>query len=82
MPVVESRRKTFQALRKKFNVSQRRASLDLDISEAQFRTIEAGRGNPGAELLFRLSGYFETTPELLFPDLAELAVKEFRKHQQ
>lgn len=72
--VIEARRKTFQHYRKKFKVSQRRVSLDLGVSEAQIRTIEAGRGNPSAELLFKLAKYFDTRPEELFPDLAAVEV--------
>lgn len=81
MPNVK-RRNAFQKHRKQLNVSQRKVSLDLAVSEAQIRNIEAGRGNPSAELLFRLCGYFNTKPELLFPDLAELADKEACLHHQ
>lgn len=74
MPTIATRRQVFQELRKKFKVSQRKVSIDLGVSEAQIRTIEAGRGNPSAELLFKLAKYFDTTPEELFPDLAEVEV--------
>ncbi|WP_028988056.1 helix-turn-helix domain-containing protein [Thermicanus aegyptius] len=76
MSTALQRRKQFQALRKKFNVSQRRVSLDLNVSETQIRNIESGRGNPSAELLFKLAKYFETTPEELFPDLVAQAERE------
>lgn len=75
MSNVITRRERFKYLRKKFNVSQRQLSIDLGISESHIRNIESGRGNPDAKLLFRLAKYFETTPEYLFPDLAEVEVK-------
>ena len=74
MPVSSKRRQAFQMYRKKFNVSQRQVSLDLNVSESHIRNIESGRGNPDAILLFKLAKYFETTPEELFPDLAEVEV--------
>lgn len=69
------RRERFRNLRRKFNVSQRQLSIDLNVSESHIRNIESGRGNPDAKLLFRLAKYFETTPEYLFPDLANVEVK-------
>ncbi|WP_144528764.1 helix-turn-helix transcriptional regulator [Peribacillus simplex] len=68
------RRESFQRFRRQFNVSQRQLSIDLDVSESHIRNIESGRGNPDAKLLFKLAKYFETRPEELFPDLAEVEV--------
>ena len=73
-----SRRQVFQKYRRQFNVSQRQLSIGLNVSESHIRNIESGRGNPDAKLLFKISKYFETTPEKLFPDLAEVEV--FRSH--
>ncbi|MFF2457595.1 helix-turn-helix transcriptional regulator [Peribacillus simplex] len=68
------RRESFQRFRRQYNVSQRQLSIDLDVSESHIRNIESGRGNPDAKLLFKLASYFETRPEELFPDLAEVEV--------
>jgi putative transcriptional regulator len=78
------RRERFQKFRRQFDVSQRQLSIDLDVSESHIRNIESGRGNPDAKLLFKLSNYFKTTPEELFPDLAEVEVKRsyFDQHSQ
>ncbi|WP_241840627.1 helix-turn-helix transcriptional regulator [Fictibacillus sp. S7] len=76
---VKLRRSRFRFLRKKFNITQRQLSIDLDVSESHIRNIESGRGNPDAKLLFRLTKYFNTTPEYLFPDLADVAIKKFTK---
>jgi putative transcriptional regulator len=73
------RRLRFRSLRQKHKVSQRQLSLDLNISESHIRNIESGRGNPDAKLLFKLSKYFNTTPEYLFPDLADVDIKRFVK---
>lgn len=67
------RRSRFRSLRQEFNISQRQLSIDLDVSESHIRNIESGRGNPDAKLLFRLTKYFNTTPEYLFPDLADVS---------
>jgi putative transcriptional regulator len=71
------RRLRFRSLRQEFNVSQRQLSIDLNISESHIRNIESGRGNPDAKLLFKLSNYFNTTPEYLFPDLAAVKIQRF-----
>jgi putative transcriptional regulator len=68
------RRESFRKFRRQFNVSQRQLSIDLAVSESHIRNIESGRGNPDAKLLFKLAKYFETSPEELFPDLAEVEV--------
>lgn len=73
------RREVFRKFRRQFNVSQRQLSIDLNVSESHIRNIESGRGNPDAKLLFKLAKYFETSPEELFPDLVDLAVKEVRR---
>ncbi|MNW45651.1 anaerobic benzoate catabolism transcriptional regulator [compost metagenome] len=70
--VVPSRREQFRKYRSRFNVSQRQVSLDLNVSENHIRSIESGRGNPDAKLLFKLSKYFDVHPEELFPDLAQV----------
>lgn len=83
MANVTIRRERFQSFRKKFEVSQRQLSIDLNVSESHIRNIETGRGNPDAKLLFRLAKYFETTPEYLFPDLAEVEVtRSVNQHPQ
>ncbi|GGP07352.1 helix-turn-helix transcriptional regulator [Oceanobacillus neutriphilus] len=69
------RRDTFSRFRRSLGVTQRQLSIDLDVSESHIRNIETGRGNPDAKLLFKLAKYFETTPEKLFPDLADVEVK-------
>lgn len=69
------RREVFRQLRKQYKVSQRQVSIDLNISENHIRNIEAGRGNPDAKLLFKISKYFNTSPEKLFPDLLDVEVK-------
>lgn len=69
-----SRRERFRFYRKLYNVSQRQLSMDLNVSESHIRNIESGRGNPDAKLLFRLAKYFKTSPEELFPDLANVEV--------
>ncbi|MBH0157124.1 helix-turn-helix transcriptional regulator [Fictibacillus sp. 5RED26] len=73
------RRLRFRSLRQKLNISQRQLSIDLNVSESHIRNIESGRGNPDAKLLFKLSNYLNTTPEYLFPDLADVNVKRFVK---
>lgn len=73
----ELRRSRFRTLRKKFNVSQRQLSIDLNVSESHIRNIESGRGNPDAKLLFKLTRYFDTTSEYLFPDLAAVRIERF-----
>lgn len=82
MQVNVERRHKFQTLRKKYKVSQRSISLDLGVSEAQIRVIESGRGNPSAELMFKLAKYFATSPEDLFPDLASMAEREVVSRRQ
>ncbi|WP_261133039.1 helix-turn-helix domain-containing protein [Bacillus sp. Marseille-Q3570] len=77
MENITLRRARFRSLRQKFNVSQRQLSIDLNVSESHIRNIESGRGNPDAKLLFRLTNYFETTPEFLFPDLAAVRIERF-----
>lgn len=69
------RKETFSRFRRSLNVTQRQVSIDLDVSESHIRNIETGRGNPDAKLLFKLAKYFNTTPEKLFPDLADVEVK-------
>ncbi|ARF67634.1 transcriptional regulator [Paenibacillus larvae subsp. pulvifaciens] len=69
-----SRRQIFQEYRRRFNVSQRQLSIDMNVSESHIRNIESGRGNPDVKLLFKLAKYFEATPEELFPDLANVEV--------
>lgn len=75
-----SRRQVFQKYRRQFNVSQRQLSIDLNISESHVRNIESGRGNPDAKLLFKIANYFETRPEKLFPDLADVEVVRTLNH--
>ena len=70
----QCRREIFKRFRRHFKVSQRQLSIDLNVSESHIRNIESGRGNPDAKLLFKLAKYFETTPEILFPDLASVKV--------
>lgn len=72
------RRERFRALRQELGISQRDISIDLDISESHYRNIESGRGNPNAELLFRLSNYFDVTAEFLFPDLSKANTKKVK----
>lgn len=72
--VNQQRRDRFRYYRKLHHVSQRQLSIDLDVSESHIRNIESGRGNPDVKLLFKLSKYFRTSPEDLFPDLAETEV--------
>ncbi|AQT84319.1 anaerobic benzoate catabolism transcriptional regulator [Paenibacillus larvae subsp. larvae] len=69
-----SRRQIFLKYRRQFNVTQRQLSIDMNVSESHIRNIESGRGNPDAKLLFKLAKYFETTPENLFPDLADVEI--------
>lgn len=73
-----NRRDVFKRFRRQFNVSQRQLSIDLQVSESHIRNIESGRGNPDARLLFKLARYFETTPEKLFPDLANVEVRKIK----
>ncbi|UII58091.1 helix-turn-helix domain-containing protein (plasmid) [Cytobacillus spongiae] len=74
MEDISRRRETFKSYRKQFKVTQRQLSIDLDVTESHIRNIESGRGNPDARLLFKLARYFETSPEKLFPDLADVKV--------
>lgn len=74
MTQIAKRRQQFRKYRSKFNLSQRQVSIDLGISESHVRNIESGRGNPDAELLFKLAKYFSVPPEELFPDLADVEV--------
>lgn len=80
MMSINARRQAFQKLRKKFKVSQRQVSIDLNVSESHIRNIESGRGNPDAVLLFKLAKYFETSPEELFPDLADVKIVRPSQH--
>lgn len=73
--LIKLRRERFRDLRQELGISQRRTSIDLNISESHYRNIESGRGNPDAKLLFKLAIYLETTPEYLFPDLSRVEVK-------
>jgi transcriptional regulator with XRE-family HTH domain len=77
MPMVSiDRRNNFKKLRNELNLSQRKVSLDLGVSENHIRNIESGRGNPDIKLLFRMAQYYGTSAEALFPDLAENAKRE------
>jgi len=64
------RRERFRYYRRINNVSQRQLSIDLNVSDSHIRNIESGRGNPDVKLLFKLARYLNTSPEELFPDLA------------
>lgn len=66
------RRERFRYYRRINNVSQRQLSIDLNVSDSHIRNIESGRGNPDAKLLFKLAKYLNTSPEELFPDLADV----------
>ncbi|KYG89156.1 transcriptional regulator [[Bacillus] sp. KCTC 13219] len=66
------RRERFRYYRQINNVSQRQLSIDLNVSDSHIRNIESGRGNPDVKLLFKLAKYLDTTPEELFPDLADV----------
>ena len=66
------RRERFRYYRRLNNVSQRQLSIDLNVSDSHIRNIESGRGNPDVKLLFKLAKYLNTTPEELFPDLADV----------
>ncbi|WP_124113844.1 helix-turn-helix domain-containing protein [Paenibacillus xylanexedens] len=77
MQVIPSRREQFRKHRKQKNVSQRKVSMDLGVSENHIRNIESGRGNPDVKLLFKMIKYFGVQAEDLFPDLAEQAEHEF-----
>ncbi|KLU66345.1 anaerobic benzoate catabolism transcriptional regulator [Desulfosporosinus acididurans] len=72
----ESRRSNFKKLRKQLNVSQRKVSIDLGVSENHIRNIESGRGNPDIKLLFKMAMYYRKTAEELFPDLVEEAMSQ------
>jgi putative transcriptional regulator len=74
MSDIPERKIAFQNCRKRLDLSQRQVCIDLGISDAHFRNIESGRGNPDAKLLFMLANYFGVRPEELFPDLAALKV--------
>ncbi|MDY7224674.1 helix-turn-helix transcriptional regulator [Halalkalibacterium halodurans] len=75
MREIPIRRERFQKYRRQFKISQRQLSIDLGVSESHIRNIESGRGNPDARLLFKLAKYFKTTPEELFPDLADVELQ-------
>lgn len=64
------RRERFRYYRRLNNVSQRQLSIDMNVSDSHIRNIESGRGNPDVKLLFKLAKYLNTSPEELFPDLA------------
>ncbi|MET4560798.1 putative transcriptional regulator [Lysinibacillus parviboronicapiens] len=66
------RRERFRYYRQINNVSQRQLSIDLNVSDSHIRNIESGRGNPDVKLLFKLAKYLNTSPEELFPDLANV----------
>ncbi len=70
--LIDLRRERFRSLRQEKGITQRKVCIDLDISESHYRNIESGRGNPDAELLFRLAVYFDASAEFLFPDLSEI----------
>lgn len=74
------RRAVFQKFRERLGLSQRQVCIDLGISDAHFRNIESGRGNPDAKLLFIMANYFGVSPAELFPDLAELKVSPKPQH--
>jgi len=44
----------------------------MKVSDSHIRNIESGRGNPDVKLLFKLAKYLNTSPEELFPDLANV----------
>lgn len=66
------RRERFRYYRRLNNVSQRQLSIDMKVSDSHIRNIESGRGNPDVKLLFKLAKYLNTSPEELFPDLANV----------
>ncbi|QDY86323.1 helix-turn-helix transcriptional regulator [Paenibacillus polymyxa] len=76
MQAIPARREQFRKHRKLLNVSQRKVSMDLGVSENHIRNIESGRGNPDIKLLFKMIKYFNVQAEELFPDLAEQAEHE------
>lgn len=47
-------------LRKKRNLTQRKASSDLGISETYLRLLEKGQAAPSVELLFKTAHYYDT----------------------
>lgn len=72
---INLRRERFRYYRHLNNISQRKLSIDLNVSDSHIRNIESGRGNPDVKLLFKLAKYFKTTPEELFPDLADVELE-------
>ncbi|MFJ7407157.1 MULTISPECIES: helix-turn-helix domain-containing protein [unclassified Lysinibacillus] len=66
------RRERFRYYRRLNNVSQRQLSIEMNVSDSHIRNIESGRGNPDVKLLFKLAKYLKTSPEELFPDLANV----------
>lgn len=73
------RRNNFRKLRRQFNVSQRKVSIDLNVSENHIRNIESGRGNPDIKLLFKMTMYYGKPAEELFPDLVEEAKLQMKE---
>ncbi|TQR33995.1 helix-turn-helix transcriptional regulator [Brevibacillus brevis] len=69
------KRKNFVGYRKHFNKTQRDVAMAMGVTESHIRHIENGRANPDVKLLFKLSRYFGTTAENLFPDLINFEVE-------
>ncbi|EHQ92102.1 helix-turn-helix transcriptional regulator [Desulfosporosinus youngiae] len=65
---MQKRRNFFSACRKKKG-KQKEVAKDLGISEVYVRMIENGTFNPGRDLMFKMSRYFDEPIEILFPDL-------------
>ncbi len=59
----------------------KQARINLDLSQGEFatkmginvehvRSLEYGRVNPSPKLMFKICNFYASTPEVLFPDVA------------
>lgn len=77
---IAARKAQFTKCRERLGLTQRQVCIDLNVSDAHFRNIESGRGNPDAKLLFKMVNYFGVPAEELFPDLAEMKATPSVQH--
>ncbi len=54
-----------KSLRSEFNVGQNQLAKDLDISNASVSYWETGKQIPSAEVIFKLSKYFNVSSDYL-----------------
>jgi DNA-binding XRE family transcriptional regulator len=67
--VVTTKRRQFLVECRESKGTRDTVSSELGISRVYLRMLETGALKPGRDLMFRMSDYFESPIEKLFPDL-------------